>query len=155
RRDEERECLPDADRTRARTPARRSLCRADACARLPRARARRSLAVRRHSGRPSLGCAALRGTAPRFLALLLFSLYAASAAAEDWPTYLDYAYVYVSADPDALRARLAQYGKDAGIKLEDYARKQFGPGAVDDGSDEETRIRRAAIAELLLYLANG
>ena len=91
----------------------------------------------------------------RVAVLVATLLAAASAAAEDWSTYLDYAYVYVSADPDALRARLAQYGKDAGIKLEDYARKQFGAGAVDDGSDEETRIRRAAIAELLLYLANG
>ena len=60
---------------------------------------------------------------------------AVPATAEDWSGYLDYAYVYVSAEPDALRARLAQYGKDAGIRLEDYTRKQFGPGAVDDGSD--------------------
>ena len=91
----------------------------------------------------------------RALALLALLACAAPAAAEDWPAYLDYAYVYVSAEPDALRSRLAQYGKDAGIRLEDYARKQFGPGAVDDGSDEETRIRRAAVADLLLYLANG
>ena len=91
----------------------------------------------------------------RVLVLIALLACALPAAAEDWSSYLDYAYVYVSAEPDALRARLAQYGKDAGIKLEDYARKQFGPGAVDDGSDEETRIRRAAVAELLLYLANG
>jgi hypothetical protein len=91
----------------------------------------------------------------RLLALLSALLCAGAAAAEDWPTYLDYAYVYSSAEPDALRARLAQYGKDAGIRLEDYVRKDFGPGAVDDGSDEETRIRRAAVAELLLYLASG
>ena len=91
----------------------------------------------------------------RVLALLALLVCAVPATAEDWSGYLDYAYVYVSAEPDALRSRLAQYGKDAGIRLEDYARKQFGPGAVDDGSDEETRIRRAAVAELLLYLANG
>jgi hypothetical protein len=91
----------------------------------------------------------------RALALLALLLFAVPASAEDWPAYLDYAYVYVSAEPDALRARLAQYGKDAGIRLEDYTRKQFGPGAVDDGSDEETRLRRGAIAELLLYLSSG
>lgn len=89
------------------------------------------------------------------LPALLLALWAAPALAEDWSAYLDYAYIYVSAEPDALRARLAQYGRDAGIRLEDYARKQFGPGAVDDGSDEETRLRRAAIAELLLYLESG
>lgn len=88
-------------------------------------------------------------------ALAVALLCAAPAAAEDWPAYLDYAYVYVSAEPDALRARLAQYGQDAGIRLEDYTRKQFGPGALDDGSDEETRLRRGAVAELLLYLASG
>jgi hypothetical protein len=88
-------------------------------------------------------------------ALACAALCAAPVAADEWPAYLDYAYVYVSAEPDALRARLAQYGQDAGIRLEDYTRKQFGPGAVDDGSDEETRLRRAAVAELLLYLASG
>ena len=91
----------------------------------------------------------------RALAIAAVLFWAGSAAAEDWPAYLDYAYVYVSAEPDALRARLAQYGREAGIRLEDYTRKQFGPGAVDDGSDEETRLRRGAIAELLLYLAGG
>jgi hypothetical protein len=88
-------------------------------------------------------------------ALACAALCTAPVAADEWPAYLDYAYVYVSAEPDALRARLAQYGQDAGIRLEDYTRKQFGPGAVDDGSDEETRLRRAAVAELLLYLASG
>jgi hypothetical protein len=91
----------------------------------------------------------------RALAALALLAAALPAAAEDWSAYLDYAYIYVSAEPEALRARLAQYGKDAGIRLEDYARKQFGPGALDDGSDEETRLRRAAVADLLLYLASG
>jgi len=91
----------------------------------------------------------------RTLALAFTLLFGASASAEDWPAYLDYAYVYISAEPDALKARLTQYGRDAGIRLEDYTRKHFGPGALDDGSDEETRLRRASIAELLLYLSTS
>jgi hypothetical protein len=91
----------------------------------------------------------------KLIAAAVTLLCAVSAAAEDWPTYLDYAYVYLSAEPDQLKARLAQYGKDARIRLEDYVRKDFGPGAVNDGSDEETRLRRAAIAELLIYLSSG
>jgi ActR/RegA family two-component response regulator len=91
----------------------------------------------------------------KLIAAAVTILCAVSAAAEDWPTYLDYAYVYLSAEPDQLKARLAQYGKDAHIRLEDYVRKDFGPGAVNDGSDEETRLRRAAIAELLIYLSSG
>ena len=91
----------------------------------------------------------------RALALALTAVFGVSASAEEWPAYLDYAYVYVYAEPDALKARLAQYGRDAGIRLEDYTRKHFGPGALDDGSDEETQLRRASIAELLLYLSTG
>jgi len=87
-------------------------------------------------------------------ALLTLLLWTAGAAAESWPAYLDYAYVYSSAEPDALRSRLAQYGSEAGIKLEDYAAKEFGPGALVDDQDE-TRLRRAAIAQLLIYLSSG
>ena len=78
-------------------------------------------------------------------ALLSLLLWTSGAAAESWPAYLDYAYVYSSAEPDALRARLSQYGKEAGIPLEDYAAKEFGPGALVDDQDE-TRLRRAANA---------
>ncbi|MGH0030113.1 MAG: hypothetical protein ACQGVC_10010 [Myxococcota bacterium] len=92
---------------------------------------------------------------PVSVALLLCVLFAAApSAADSWPAYLDYAYVYSSAEPDALRARLAQYGNDAGIQLRDYAAKEFGPGALVDDEDE-TRIRRAAIAQLLIYLSTG
>jgi hypothetical protein len=79
---------------------------------------------------------------------------AGPAAADSWPAYLDYAYVYSSADPPALRARLAEYGREAGIPLADYAAVEFGPGALTDDEDE-TRVRRAAIAQLLIHLATG
>lgn len=80
---------------------------------------------------------------------------AAPALAESWPSYLDYAYVYSSADPAALRARLEEYGKEAGIPLEDFTAKQYGPGALESDDTDELTIRRAAIAHLLLYLASG
>src|SRR5258705_10254633 len=79
----------------------------------------------------------------------------ARAAESAWSGYLDYAYVYCSAEPDALRTRLAQYGKEAGIKLDDYVSVSLGSSAVKGAADPDTVIRRAAIARLLLYLANG
>jgi hypothetical protein len=80
---------------------------------------------------------------------------ATPVAADSWPAYLDYAYVYSSADAESLRARLDEYGREAGIPLADYTAKQFGAGALEgDGGDEAT-LRRAAIAHLLLYLAHG
>jgi hypothetical protein len=81
----------------------------------------------------------------------------ALAAGNAWDGYLDYAYVYSSADPAALKARLDQYGKEAGIPLDRYITEQF-EAAVDDGKpgpDDEVRLRRQAIAHLLQYLANG
>lgn len=87
------------------------------------------------------------------------ALAAAPALAEGnpWDGYLDYAYVYSSADAAALKARLAQYGKEAGVPLDRYLTEQF-ETVVDDGKpgpDDELRIRRQAIAHLLLYLANS
>jgi hypothetical protein len=79
----------------------------------------------------------------------------ATAAESAWSGYLDYAYVYCSAEPDALRTRLAQYGKEAGIKLEDYVSVSLGPSAVKGAADPDAVIRRAAIGRLLLYLASG
>jgi hypothetical protein len=95
---------------------------------------------------------------PGFLAVLSLLITALPAAAADeskWSGFLDYAYVYCSAEPDALRARLAQYGKDAGIKLEDYASVSLGSSAIKAAPDADTVVRRAAIARLLLYLSTG
>ena len=90
-----------------------------------------------------------------WLVLLLSLCFAGPATAEGWPGYLDYAYVYSSADAEALRTRLKEYGRDAGISLDNYAAKQFGPGALEDAAVDENTVRRAAIAHLLLYLASG
>jgi hypothetical protein len=75
----------------------------------------------------------------------------AQAAGPDparWEGYLDYAYVYSSADPAALRARIADYGRDAGLTLEEYLAEL--PRAMGEG---EASTRRQAIGYLLLYLA--
>lgn len=90
-----------------------------------------------------------------WLSLALACCVAGPAASEDWPAYLDYAYVYSSADSESLRSRLKEYSQTAGIKLEDFAAKNFGEGALEDATVDENTIRRAAIAHLLLYLAHG
>jgi hypothetical protein len=81
----------------------------------------------------------------------------ASAEGNAWDGYLDYAYVYSSADSAALKARLEQYGKEAGVPLDRYITEQFESVAASDepGPDDELRIRRQAIGYLLLYLANA
>jgi hypothetical protein len=81
----------------------------------------------------------------------------ALAESNPWDGYLDYAYVYSSADASALKARLDQYGKEAGVPLDRYITEQFETVVADDepGPDDEQRIRRQAIGYLLLYLANG
>ncbi len=76
----------------------------------------------------------------------------ASAADDAWSAYLDYAYVYSSADAKALRARLDQYGQEAGVSLEAYLAGDFGH---DLDGEPEAATRRRAIARLLLYLATG
>jgi hypothetical protein len=70
-----------------------------------------------------------------------------------WDGYLDYAYVYASADADALRTRIDDYGREAGMTLDEYVTVvstdvRAKPEAVDDALR-----RRLAIANLLQYLA--
>ncbi|MBW2293873.1 MAG: hypothetical protein JRG94_16390, partial [Deltaproteobacteria bacterium] len=86
------------------------------------------------------------------LAIMLGS--AAPAAAADmtrWDDYLDFAYIYSSADASTLAQRLAGYGKEAGVSLEDYILGSFEVPA--EAGLEEADQRRKAIAYLLQYLA--
>ncbi len=75
--------------------------------------------------------------------------------ADAWAGYLDYAYVYSSAEPEALRKRLAEYGREAGLSLADYIARRFEGPAAERAPFDEARARRTAIAHLLLYLAEG
>lgn len=92
-------------------------------------------------------------TAPLAVALVA-AMATPVEASEVWDGYLDYAYVYSSADPKTLERRLIEYGEIAGSPLERYVSENFGP-SVDDDSLEEDARRRKAIAHLLFYLAHG
>jgi hypothetical protein len=94
------------------------------------------------------------------LARLAFALLllASPAAAQDevsWDQYLDYAYVFSSAEQPQLRARLQQYAQEAGTPLDRYLAQRLVPLAKQNGPEPEERIRRRAVAHLLLYLADG
>lgn len=95
-------------------------------------------------------------TIPFLLALLLClsapGLASEPAVDDAWSAYLDYAYVYSSASAEALQARLAQYGKAAGISLEDYIERELTPV---EGPENEVQTRRRSIALLLHYLATS
>jgi hypothetical protein len=70
-----------------------------------------------------------------------------------WDAYLDYAYVYSSAEPSALEERLGEYGREAGMTLSDYVGIQSRALRSDTGSHDERLQRRVAVAHLLRYLA--
>jgi hypothetical protein len=92
------------------------------------------------------------------LSLVLLLLIGAPAAAQDeisWDQYLDYAYVFSSAEQPALRARLEQYAREAGAPLDRHLAQRLMPLASQNGPEPEERVRRRAIAHLLLYLADG
>lgn len=100
-----------------------------------------------------------RGTRLGLLALVgaLALARAASAGTESpvWSSYLDYAYVYSSADAKSLSERLTGYGNEAGVPLERYVKDYFETLAPHESVDEEATQRRKAIAYLLLYLSKG
>jgi len=80
---------------------------------------------------------------------------AAHAQAPDttvWDGYLDYAYVYSSADPSTLAARIDEYATEAEMTLAEYVsvQTQAGRKTLDDLDD--TARRRVAVAHLLRYL---
>lgn len=70
-----------------------------------------------------------------------------------WDAYLDYAYVYVSADPGALAERLRDYASQGGMTLDEYVTVVGAGRRADDETIEEATRRRLAIAQLLQYLA--
>ena len=69
-----------------------------------------------------------------------------------WADYLDFAYVYSSADSETLNARLKQYGNEAGISLDDYMVGYLGAGSRTNAGLGDDKIRRKAIGFLLQYL---
>ena len=99
----------------------------------------------------------------RFLTLLFVALSLASAPAvatarqadpTKWEGYLDYAYVFSSADSRALKQRLAQYGREAGLTLEEHLFESYESLREEGEGLDEPSIRRLAIGYFLLYLAD-
>jgi hypothetical protein len=81
----------------------------------------------------------------------------AQAVTEDptkWEGYIDYAYVYSSADSATLKQRLAQYGRESGLTLDEYLFETFETAREDGAILDEPAIRRLAIGYFLLYLAD-
>jgi hypothetical protein len=89
--------------------------------------------------------------------LLVAPATASWAAQEDpskWEGYIDYAYVFSSADSKALKDRLAQYGQEAGLTLEEYLFEAFESLREEGQGLDEPATRRLAIGYFLLYLAD-
>jgi hypothetical protein len=95
--------------------------------------------------------------------LLLAALVAGRASAEAgaeaetdaWAGYLDFAYVYSSAEPAALAARLKEYGRETHMSLEDYTTRRLESASAEGDDADEVVARRLAISHLLQYLASG
>ncbi len=90
-----------------------------------------------------------------FLSLVASGAAAASTESPVWSGYLDYAYIYSSADAAALRERLDGYAREAGVPLDRYTAEYFETLAPLEGADGEAATRRKAVAYLLDYLARG
>ena len=79
----------------------------------------------------------------------------AGTESPEWSAYLDYAYVYSSAEPELLRKRLQEYAEEAGTPLDRYISEYFETLVPLEGEDDEAQTRRRAIAYLVHYFASG
>ncbi|HEB89636.1 MAG TPA: hypothetical protein ENI85_08710 [Deltaproteobacteria bacterium] len=73
-------------------------------------------------------------------------------ASPTWEDYLDYAYVFSSADADALSARLDGYAAEIGLPLDAWIKRTM-EDLEATGGEDSGQTRRRAIAWLLEYLA--
>lgn len=92
-----------------------------------------------------IACAALVGVASAARAQ-------DGAATPVWDDYLDFAYVFSSAQPDALGDRLSGYAAQIGLSLDDYVKRTLEDREAK-GGEESAQTRRRAIAQLLQYLS--
>jgi hypothetical protein len=84
--------------------------------------------------------------------LLASSMASANVGAPSWDDYLDFAYVYSSADSSSLSSRLDGYANEIGLSLDDYVKRTLEDREAKGGEDSQ-QTRRRAIAQLLQYLA--
>ncbi len=96
----------------------------------------------------------IQGLAIALAVLVLPHAAAAEADPSRWEGYIDYAYVYSSADSATLKKRLAQYGREAGLTLEEYLYEAYESLREDGQGLDEPGIRRLSVGYFLLYLAD-
>lgn len=77
---------------------------------------------------------------------------ATTTRAATWDDYLDYAYIYSSADAQSLAARIAGYEREIGLSLDAYVKRSLEDRGAKNGEDL-AQTRRRAIAQFLQYLA--
>ncbi len=77
---------------------------------------------------------------------------ATTARSATWDDYLDYAYIYSSADAQSLAARIAGYEREVGLSLDAYVKRSLEDRGAKNGEDL-AQTRRRAIAQFLQYLA--
>ena len=75
------------------------------------------------------------------------------SGSEIWDGYLDYAYVYSSADSKTLSQRLSSYGEDAGSTLDQYIMESFETAPDTANPLLDPQAQRKAVAYFLEYLA--
>ncbi|MEZ4334607.1 MAG: hypothetical protein R3F35_22860 [Myxococcota bacterium] len=87
-----------------------------------------------------------------FALTALVSVGVPGARAATWDDYLDFAYIYSSADAESLAARLKGYEREVGLPLDAYVKRTVEDRDAKRGEDA-AQTRRRAIAQLLEYLA--
>lgn len=76
----------------------------------------------------------------------------ANSAHASWDDYLDFAYVFSSADASQLATRLDGYAAEIGLPLDAYVKRTLEDREAKGGEDS-SNTRRRAIAQLLQYLS--
>ncbi len=95
---------------------------------------------------------AVLATSPGAATAATGSTTATGGPTASWEDYLDFAYVFSSADAESLAARLDGYAKEIGVPLDAWVTRTLEDRKVQNG-EESAQTRRRAIAELLQYLA--
>lgn len=102
--------------------------------------------------RGGFGSLARRWMGIAFGLAALGTLAFSEARAATWDDYLDFAYIYSSADAESLSARLATYQREVGLPLDAWVKRTVEDRDAKRG-EEAAQTRRRAIAQLLQYLA--
>lgn len=102
--------------------------------------------------RAGLGSVARLLMGVAFLLAAQWGVGTSTAAAATWDDYLDFAYIYSSADAESLSTRIKGYEREVGLPLDAYVKRTLEDRGAKNGEDS-TQTRRRAIAQLLQYLA--